>query len=82
MTPNQKPNLTNKRCLDHRVRRGTAKSMHCEVVNGINTVKAVLTAFFYVKGVVHHEFSHRGQTVNKNYYIAVLRRFIDTIQRK
>ena len=30
--------------------------------------------FFYIRGLVHHEFVPTGQTVSKEYYLSVLRR--------
>ena len=36
--------------------------------------KAILTVFMDYRGVVHHEFLPEGQTVNKEYYLGVMRR--------
>ena len=38
--------------------------------------------FFDYRGVVHHKFVPEGQAVNKEYYLAVLRRLRKTIRRK
>jgi hypothetical protein len=38
--------------------------------------------FFYIEGVVHHEFLHQGQTVNRSYYLEVLIRLRGNIRRK
>lgn len=38
--------------------------------------------FFDSKGVVHHEFAPEGQTVNKEYYLGVLKRLRDAVRRK
>ena len=45
-------------------------------------VKVMLTAFFDDQGVVHHEYAPEGQTVNKHYYLEVLRRLRHTVRRK
>jgi len=37
-----------------------------------SNVKTVLMAFFYIDGLVHHEYFPRGQTVNKEFYKTVL----------
>lgn len=37
-------------------------------------IKVLLTVFFDYRGVVHSEFLPEGQTVNKEYYLGVLRR--------
>ena len=42
----------------------------------------MLIVFFDYRGVVHHEFVPEGQTVNKEYYLAVLRRLREAITRK
>lgn len=47
-----------------------------------SNVKVLLTVFFDCNGVVHHEFLPRGKTVNKEYYIQVLRRLREAIRRK
>ena len=45
-------------------------------------VKAMLTVFFDDQGVVHHEYAPEGQTINKQYYLEVLRRLRDAVRRK
>jgi hypothetical protein len=45
-------------------------------------MKVMLMVSFYIKGVVHHEFLHQGQTVNRWYYLKVLKCLIETIRRK
>ena len=45
-------------------------------------IKVMLIVFFDCCGVVHHEFVPEGQTVNKEYYLAVLRRLHEAIRRK
>jgi hypothetical protein len=39
-------------------------------------VKTMLTAFFDAKGIIHHEFVHKQQTVNGKYYKNVIKRLI------
>ncbi|KAJ8963246.1 hypothetical protein NQ318_018712 [Aromia moschata] len=45
-------------------------------------IKVMLIVFFDYRGVVHHEFVPEGQTVNKEYYLAVLRRLREAIRHK
>ena len=42
----------------------------------------MLTVFFYYRGVVHSEFLPEGQTVNKEYYLSVMKRLREKIRRK
>ena len=37
----------------------------------------MLTGFFDIRGIVHHEYAPEGQTVTKEYYQDVLRRLRD-----
>ena len=39
-----------------------------------STVKVLLIVFFDYRGVVHQEFLPQGRTVNKEYYLKVMRR--------
>nr|APL98288.1 putative DD34D transposase [Bactrocera tryoni] len=45
-------------------------------------IKVMLIVFFDIRGLVHHEFVPEGQTVNKEFYLAVLRRLRENIRRK
>lgn len=47
-----------------------------------SNVKVLLTVFFDYNGVVHHEFLPEGRTVNKEYYLQVMRRLREAIRRK
>ena len=40
---------------------------------------SMLIIFFDCEGVVHYESSPRGQTINKEYYVEVLRRLRDAV---
>ena len=42
----------------------------------------MLTVFFDYRGVVHYEFLPPGQTVNKEYYLSVMRRLREAIRLK
>ena len=44
-----------------------------------SNVKVLLTAFIDFNGVVHHEFLPYGRTVNKEYYLQVMRRLREAI---
>ena len=45
-------------------------------------IKVLLTVFIDYQGLVHHEFLPSGQTVNKEYYLGVMRRLRESIRRK
>ena len=47
-----------------------------------SNVKVMLTCFFYSCGIVHHKYAPEGQTINKEYYLQVLCRLCETVQRK
>lgn len=47
-----------------------------------SNVKVLLTVFFDYNGIVHHEFLPPGRTVNKEYYLQVLRNLREAIRRK
>ncbi|GAB1860480.1 Histone-lysine n-methyltransferase setmar-like protein [Camponotus japonicus] len=47
-----------------------------------SNVKVLLTVFFDYNGVVHHEFLPQGRTVNKQYYLEVMRRLREAIRKK
>ena len=44
--------------------------------------KSRLTVFFDYHGVVHQEFLPQGRTVNKEYYLKVMRRSREAIRKK
>ena len=44
--------------------------------------KVMLTVFMDYRGFVHHEFLPEGQTVNKEYYLGVMRRLREAIRQK
>jgi len=46
-----------------------------------SNVKTMLTAFFDIDGLVHHEYVPRGQVVNKEFYEMVLQRLRDAVRR-
>ncbi|UYV78678.1 hypothetical protein LAZ67_16002354 [Cordylochernes scorpioides] len=45
-----------------------------------SNVKVLLTVFFDCRGVVHHEFLPQGRTVNKEYYLQVMRNLREAIR--
>ena len=47
-----------------------------------SNVKVMLTCFFNSCGIVHHEYSPEGQTINKEYYLEVLHCLRNAVQRK
>jgi len=44
--------------------------------------KAMLTVFMDYNGIVHHEFLPKGQTINKEYYLGVMRRLCEAVRQK
>ena len=53
--------------------------MACQVQS---KVKVMLTFVFNYKGIVHHEYAPHGQTVNKEYYVKVLRWLHNAVRHK
>ena len=47
-----------------------------------SNVKTMMICFFDIKGLIHFEFVPHGQTVNQLFYLEVLKRLRDTVQRK
>jgi transposase len=47
-----------------------------------SNVKVMLIVFFYWKGIVRHEFVPRGETVNKEFYLKVMKRLREAVRRK
>ena len=45
-------------------------------------IKMILTVFFDYRGVVHYEFIPTRQTVNKEYYLSVMRHLHEAIRKK
>jgi len=44
--------------------------------------KVMLLAFFYSEGIVDHEYPPDGQTINKEFYVEVLRRLCESVRLK
>ena len=44
--------------------------------------KAMLTVFMDYNSIVHHEFLPEGQTINKEYYLDIMRRLRETVRQK
>ena len=47
-----------------------------------SNVKVMLTCFFDSRGIAYHEYAPQGQSINKEYYLQVLRRLREAVQRK
>ena len=47
-----------------------------------SNVKVMLMVCFDWQGVIHYEFIPHGQTVNKEFYVAVLKRMREAVRRK
>jgi len=41
-----------------------------------------MVVFFDWQGVIHYEFIPHGQTINKEFYIAVLKRLREAVRQK
>jgi hypothetical protein len=41
----------------------------------------LLTVFFDYRGIVHHSYAPEGQTINKEYYLEVIRHLHDAVRR-
>jgi len=54
--------------------KSTSKSLKCE--------GDVDSFFFDWKGIAHHEFVPRGETVNKEFYLKVMKRLREALRRK
>jgi hypothetical protein len=44
-------------------------------------IKVLLTVFFDYCGIVHHSYAPEGQTINKEYYLEVIRHVRDAVRR-
>jgi len=53
-----------------------------EVRMSRSNMKVMLLVFFDWQGIIHHEFVPCGQTVNKEFYVAVLKRLREAVRRK
>jgi transposase len=47
-----------------------------------SNVKVMLIVFFDIRGIVYYEYAPPGQTINKTYYVDVLKRFRNAMRRK
>jgi hypothetical protein len=45
-------------------------------------VKVLLIVFFDYCGIVHHSYAPECQTINKEYYLEIIRHLRDAVQRK
>ena len=61
------------KCIISETKKGAASQIKCE---------NLLICFFDIKGLVHFEFVPRGQTVNRLFYLEVLKRLRDAVRRK
>ena len=56
--------------------------MLCNARMSRSSMKVLLVVFFDWRGVIHCEFVPRGQRVNKEFYVAVLKRLREAVRRK
>ncbi|GFY32218.1 mariner Mos1 transposase [Trichonephila clavipes] len=45
-------------------------------------IKVMLIVFFVTDGIVHHEYAPQDQTVNKEFYLDIMRRLREAVRRK
>jgi hypothetical protein len=45
-------------------------------------VEMLLAVFFDCHGIVHHSYAPESRTINKEYYLEVIRNLHDAVQRK
>jgi len=45
-------------------------------------IKVMLLVFIDSEGIVHHEYTPDGQTINKEFYVEFLRRLRESVRRK
>jgi len=61
---------------------GSHVSATKEGAPGAKKTKVMLLAFFfYSEGIVHNEYAPDGQTINKEFYVEVLRRLHESVRR-
>ena len=63
-------------------RRSTGTLPSKKVRRQPSTTKTMIMVFFDSRGIVHHEFVSKGQTVNQEVYISVLRRMREALRRR
>ena len=68
-------NTTLKLCAD-------CSKLFVRNVQNCGKTKVLLTVLFNCNGVVHYEFLQQGGTVNKEYYLEVMRRLLKAIHQK
>jgi len=62
---------------------GTKRSQRAEKMwTTKSECESLFTVFFDCRGVVHHEFLPQGRTVNKEYYLQVMRNLREAIRQK
>ena len=49
---------------------------------GRSNTKVMLLAFFDSESIVHHEYAPDGKTINREFYLEVLRRLRESVRRK
>ena len=49
---------------------------------GAKQNKGHVNGFFDSEGIIHHEYAPEGQTINKEFYLEVLRRLHESVRRK
>jgi len=58
------------------------KEGRTSVESNPHKTKIMLLAFFDSEGIVHHKYAPDGQTINKEFYLKVLRRLRESVRRK
>ena len=64
----------------HKCLTGSVDLKECRQVR--SKTKVMLLAFFDSEGIIHHKYIPDGQTINKEFYLEVLRRLCESVRRK
>jgi hypothetical protein len=67
---------------DNVVSRTRVLEWHRWFMQGSKNVKAIMTVFFNIRGVIMIEWVHGGQTVNRKYYLEVLTKLQARVRKK
>ena len=70
--------------LNNNLHNGSVQTSHGQkkARQSRSHVKSIMIISFNCEGVELYEFAPRGQTINKEYYVEVLKRLRDAVRRK
>ena len=70
---------TNQQSLQWKCPTSPQPKKGCQVQS---KTKVILLAFFDSEGIVHHEYAPNRQTINKEFYVEILRLLRESVRRK